>query len=211
MLFQSPLRLSSRNLPWVVSATNLGHELHVQLCLSPEILKALKVYCSSFFVCMQWDLGGDKATQDYNSLNMAMKLTWNCPTQTETFLVQQVLSVGMFSARIETLAKYVTFFKGFRASQNQEIRTIVHLTGRDILSTTGKNMKTIREASGLDPWQASPTRKKVALHNKGLVEIVPQDRWRVAYLHSLLRQHLRVYILPLILISFVINFVAKLH
>ena len=60
--------------------------------------------------------------------------------------------------------------------------------GRDILSTTGKNLKMIREASGLDPWQASPASMKEALYTKELVEILPQDRWRAAYLHSLLRQ-----------------------
>ena len=117
---------------------------------------------------------------------MAIKLTWNCP---KTFLVQQVLSHGMSSARTDILARYVTFFKGLRTSPSPEIRTLAYLMGRDILSTTGKNLKMIREASGLDPWQASPASMKDALHTNELVEILPQDRWRVAYLHSLLRQH----------------------
>merc|ERR1719206_846329 len=88
----------------------------------PEILKALKIYCSSFYGCMLWDLAGDKATQVYNSWNMAVKLTWNCPRQTKTFLVQQVLSHGMSSARTDILARYVTFFKGLRTSPSPEIR-----------------------------------------------------------------------------------------
>ena len=210
-----PLRLSGRNLPWVESATHLGHELHqsgtmdqdtlikramfirdsvevrtmFKFASPPEILKALKIYCSSFYGCMLWDLAGDKATQVYNSWNMAVKLTWNCPRQTKTFLVQQVLSHGMSSARTDILARYVTFFKGLRTSPSPEIRTLAYLMGRDILSTTGKNLKTIREASGLDPWQASSASMKDALQTNELVEILPQDRWRVAYLHSLLRQH----------------------
>ena len=76
----------------------------------------------------------------------------------------------MFSARTDILARYVTFFKGLRASPSPEIRTLAYLMGRDILSTTGKNLKMIREVSGLDPWQASPASMKEALYTSGQVE-----------------------------------------
>jgi hypothetical protein len=131
----------------------------------PEVLKALKTYCSSFYGCMLWDLAGDKATQVYNSWNTAVKLTWNCPRQTKTFLVQQVLSNGMFSARTDILARYVSFFRSLRTSSNIEIRVLANLTSRDLLSTTGKNLKTVQEASDLDPWQATPAKMKSALHS----------------------------------------------
>ena len=210
-----PLRLCGRALPWVASATHLGHELHesgtmdhdavvkrakfiddsveVRTMFSwaspPEILKALKTYCSSFYGCMLWDLAGEKAAQVYNSWNTAVKLTWNCPRQTKTFLVQQVLCNDMFSARTDILARYVSFFRSLRTSSNLEIRVLANLTSRDLQSTTGKNLRAVQRASGLDPWQATPAKMKSALHSMEMVEVHPQDSWRSEYLCTLLRQH----------------------
>ena len=210
-----PLKLCGRALPWVASATHLGHELHesgtmdhdavikrakfiddsveVRTMFSwaspPDILKALKTYCSAFYGCMLWDLAGDKATQVYNSWNTAVKLTWDCPRQTKTFLVQQVLGIGMFSARTDIFARYVSFFRSLRTSSNLEIRVLANLTGRDLLSTTGKNLRTVKQASGLDPWQTPNAKMKAALHTRELVEVPPQDTWRIEYLCSLLRKH----------------------
>ena len=155
----------------------------------PEILKALKTYCSSFYGCMLWDLAGEKAAQVYNSWNTAVKLTWNCPRQTKTFLVQQVLCNDMFSARTDILARYVSFFRSLRTSSNLEIRVLANLTSRDHQSTTGKNLRAVQRASGLDPWQATPAKMKSALHSMEMVEVHPQDSWRSEYLCTLLRQH----------------------
>ena len=97
-----PLLLCGRELPWVTSATHLGHELSdcgtmdqdtivkrakfinesVQIramfhfASQFEIMKALKVYCTSFYGCMLWDLAGDRSTQVFNAWNMAVKLVW---------------------------------------------------------------------------------------------------------------------------------------
>ena len=80
----APLMLNGQELPWVESATHLGHELHesgtMELDASmkraqfidksvevrtmfhwaapAEILQALKTYCSAFYGCMLWDLSG---------------------------------------------------------------------------------------------------------------------------------------------------------
>ena len=90
------------------TATHLGHELHESGTMdydavvkratfikqsveiretfgfaSPvEILTALKVYCSSFYGSMLWDLGGDLAQQYYNAWNTCVKLAWQVPRAT---------------------------------------------------------------------------------------------------------------------------------
>ena len=154
----------------------------------PDILKALKVYCSTFYGCMLWDLAGDKAIQVYNSWNTAVKLAWDCPRQTKTFLVQQVLSCGISSARTDILARFVTFFRGLRTSASMEIRVLANLMGRDFQSTTGRNLRAVSTASGLDPWLVSPCMVKAAVSVKEQVEVLPQEKWRSEYLSSLLRQ-----------------------
>ena len=68
-----------------------------------EVLRALKIYSSSFYGAMLWDLAGEKARQVYNVWNVAVKLTWGCPRATRTFLLQSVLSSGLPSAKADLL------------------------------------------------------------------------------------------------------------
>ena len=51
-----------------------------------EILHALRVYCSSFYGSMLWDLSSEGACQCqvYSSWNTAVKLAWNCPRETRS-------------------------------------------------------------------------------------------------------------------------------
>ena len=50
-------------------------------------------------------------------------------------------------------------------------------------------MRTVQEATGLDPWQTPAAKMKPAIHSREQVEVLPQDTWRIEYLCSLLRQH----------------------
>ena len=211
----SPLVLCGHQLPWVESAVHLGHELHESGTMehdavikraqfidksvevrtmfewaSPvDVLQALKTYCSSFYGSMLWELGGEKASQVYSSWDVAVKLTWGCPRGTKTFLLQQVLSCGMTSAHTDILGRYGNFFRGLRSSVSHEVRVLSNLVTRDLQSTTGKNIMTLRSSSGEDPWLVSPQRLKEGLFKNEQVEIAPQDKWRSGYLRSLLRQH----------------------
>ena len=94
----------------------------------------------------------------------------------------------MNSARTEILSRYVTFFQNLRSSVSFEVRVLANLASRDLMSTTGKNIRTVGEASGLNPWEVSSAKAKAALRTRELVEVLPQDRWRIGYLFSLLRQ-----------------------
>jgi hypothetical protein len=154
----------------------------------PEVIKALKTYCSSFYGCMLWDLGSDGARQVFNAWGTTVRLTWDCPRETRTFLVQQVLSCGFRSARTDILARYSKFFLGLRASASREVSVLANLVSRDLLTTTGKNLRTVRDATNLDPWQASPAKLKEALSASEMVEVPEADEWRVEYLCTLLRQ-----------------------
>ena len=91
-----PLMLGGKELPWVETATHLGHELHesgimehdakvkraefidksvevretFQFASPVEVLQALKVYCSSFYGSMLWDLAANGASQVFNAWNI---------------------------------------------------------------------------------------------------------------------------------------------
>ena len=59
---------------------------------------------------------------------------------------------------------------------------------RDVQSVTGRNIQYIQEATGLSPWTTSKRRLRDALVAGELVDVPPQDRWRLPYLNSLLSQ-----------------------
>ena len=215
----APLLLCGRELPWVSSATHLGHELHESGTMehdalvkraifidntveiresfsfaSPvEILSAMKVYSCSFYGSMLWDLGGDGARQVYNAWTTAVKLTWDVPRATRSYLVQQVLDGGFTSAKVDILTRYAGFFQNLRKSPCYEVSVMAGLAGRDLQSTTGKNLKLLKDLSELDPWVSGSTRLKEALVEKERHEIPPMDHWRVSYLSSLLERRQQLH------------------
>ena len=214
-----PLRLGGRELPWVSSATHLGHELHESCTMEHdaevkraifirnsleiresfsfanpvEILSAMKVYCSSFYGSMLWELGGEGANKVFNSWTTAVKLTWGVPRATRSYLVQQVLDSGLTSAKVDILSRYSGFFQGLRKSPSYEVSVMASLAGRDLGSVTGRNLKLIGDLAELDPWVVSSARLKEQLVSKLLVDVPPADQWRVPYLSSLLEMRHRYY------------------
>ena len=209
-----PLTLCGQELPWVSSATHLGHELHESGSMeydaeikksifinqsveiretfyfaSPnEVISALKVYCSSFYGCMQWNLGGAKALQVFNAWNTAVRLIWRVPRATRTFLLQNVLVPGLTSARSDILSRYAGFARGLKTSASQEVCVMFNLVRRDIRSTTGNNLAIVEAASGLDPFSYGSRRLKEEISKKEIVPIPGMDRWRLPYLTNLLEQ-----------------------
>ena len=125
-----------------------------------EVLNALKVYCSSSYGCMLWDLAGDGAVQVFNSWSISVRLTWSVPRATRLYLVQQVLSAGMTSAKVDIMARYMNYL---RKSRCYDVAVLANLTGRDIRSTTGSKLRLLQETSGLNPWECSSSKMKMTL------------------------------------------------
>ena len=153
-----------------------------------EVLHALKVYCSSFYGCMLWDLAGEGATKVFNSWNIGVRLAWSVPRATRTYLAQQVLSAGLTSARVDILARYGNFFHGLRQSPCYEVACMANIASRDLRSITGSNLRLVQDSSGLDPWLSTSSQLKKMLHQKEQVMVPMQDKWRVQYLGTLLAQ-----------------------
>ena len=209
-----PLRLCGQDLPWVESATHLGHELHQSGTMehdakvararyidqtvevrqafsfaSPvEVLRALQVYCTSYYGSMLWDFRGEGAIQFFNSWTTAVKLTWDCPRATRTYLVQQVLSCGNISAKTEIMARFCKFFKGLCNSPSREVTILANLVARDIRSPTGSNLRLISGLTEGDPWTDGPGVMRSKLTEAEAVTVADMDRWRIQYLGVLLGQ-----------------------
>ena len=143
----APLVLDGKDLPWVESAHHLGHILHESGSMdqdlkvkraafidestkvreafnfaSPcEVLRAVKVYVGSHYGSNLWQLGSDLASQYFSAWRTCVKLTWQLPRSTHTYLVHHYLSCGLTSVRTDTLSRYATFLKGLRHSSSMEV------------------------------------------------------------------------------------------
>ena len=128
--FPNPVKLKGLYLPWVSKANHLGHIL-TQDCSMEEdararrmmfisdstdireqfgwahprqVLEAVRVYTSSFYGSMLYDLYGEEAAMIYRCWNTAVKLVWNVPRNTNTFLVEN-------SVRRNLLTRYTMYCK----------------------------------------------------------------------------------------------------
>ena len=208
-----PLILSGKELPWVATATHLGHELHESGSMdhdcyvkraefiskstdiretfafaSPvEVLRAVKVFAGDLYGGNLWKLRGDMANQVFSAWYTCVKLAWQVPRATHTYFVERMLCCGISSTRDDLLSRYVTFLQSLRRSPSKEVSVLVHIVGRDMRTTTGSNANLVRELSGLDPWSCQSSQVKKVMGER-LVHIPEQDMWRLAFLGKLLEK-----------------------
>ena len=211
------ISLCGRALPWVSSATHLGHELHESgdmthdskikraqyigksvevresfgFASPPDVLTALNLYCTSYYGCLAgWDLGSAASSAFFSAQKTGVKLAWGVPRATHTYLVQQCLAPGATSARAEVLARFAGFFAGLRNAPSQEVRTVALLAARDLRTTTGANIRLVEQASGLSVWNSTTAQVRAAIRQKETVTVPAGDSWRPAYLRKLLEQRI---------------------
>ena len=203
--YPAALQLYGVDLPWVQTATHLGHELH-QLCnmdydvktkraqfianstdirdifqfANPDqILRATNLYCGHCYGSMLWDLSSEMAGQFFRAWNTAVKLAWRVPRSTHTYLVHHLLGVNHDTFKEQLLLRYKKFFSKLRKSKSGPVQVLANIVARDIRSTTGRNLHLIQEETGVDPWTASDQMVKESLVRDPVPD---RDQWRISLL-----------------------------
>ena len=88
-------------------------------------------------------------------------------------------------------SRFVKFFDKLRKSKSEEVRILSELVGRDMGSTTGKNLALLERETGMNPW-SSPSWKVSAKLDSMKAPVPVQDIWRLDYLGKLLRERYRL-------------------
>ena len=158
-----------------------------------EIIKALKVYNNSFYGSNLWDFQGEKVEQVFSAWKTAVKLSWGCPQNTRSYIMQQILSCGFTSAKTDILTRFVSAFVSLKCSTSFEVSFLSRMLARDARSTIGKNLDLIRSLSSLDPWSDQLFEIKDALVSKETVLVPAEDEWRLPYLCTLLGKRSEAY------------------
>ena len=148
-------------------------------------VKAVKIYVGSQYGSNLWQLDSDAVNQYFSAWRTCVKLAWQLPRGTHTYIVDHLLSGDLTSVRIDALSRYTKFLKGLRSSPSHEVRVMYGVVSADVLSTTGHNICLIKMETGLDPTQATSHAVKQELVKK--TPPVPEiDGWRLVYLGKML-------------------------
>jgi hypothetical protein len=146
-VYPLPLQLCGQTLPWVQHGTHLGHELH-QMCNMD-----MEVYGGHCYGSMLWDLFGDKVGQLCRSWSTCVKLAWDLPRSTHTYLVEDVLAKDYLTVKQQLVGRFTNFFRSLLKSKSIEICVVANMVGRCAQSTTGGNLIRIHRETGQDPWK----------------------------------------------------------
>ena len=140
---------------------------------------------------MLWDFTSDICGQFCRSWNICVKLAWDIPRSTHTYLVENLFGVNHVSHKKQLLARYVNFFKSLLKSISNEVKVVANIVARDIRSVTGKNLAYIEQETKLDPWKATSVQVKDAVPNS---QVPPQEQWRLPLLCQYIyqRQEMKV-------------------
>ena len=211
------LQLYGVDLPWVKTATHLGHELSWECNMEEDmrckrgafiskstevresfdfaqpnqILQAVRTYCFDMYGAMTWSLYSDKAKQVFNTWSTCVKLAWGVPRGTHTYLVDNLLCSGIPSIRSSVLARYCKFVNSARTSPSLEVRVVANISAADVRSPTGRNLRNMEKEAGM-----SLTEENMWKMRRVLLELrspVPsQDRWRLGCLRKFLTEKYRL-------------------
>jgi hypothetical protein len=147
-------------------------------------VSAIQVYASHWYGAMLRDLYGDKVGQLLRAWSTCVKLAWDLPRSTHTFLVKGLLARNFFTVKQQLLGRFVNFFRELQKSKSSEVRIVSSIVGRCVRSTTGKNLALIQRGTGLDPW-ITPALKVGAVTPRE--EIPVSEGWRAQYITKLIQ------------------------
>ena len=185
------LQLYGQDLPWVSTATHLGHELHQDASMDhdckckrgrfidnstsvretfefadqEQILNAIQIYCCDFYGSMLWNLFSDEAEKFYRCWNTCTKLVWDLPRNTPVYFVDNLLACNFPSIRKQILSRYVKFYRSLLSSPSKEVAVLARIVGGNASTTTGLNILNISLETRLDP-RKSPLSKFHEVLNK---------------------------------------------
>ena len=128
---------------------------------------------------MLYDFSSQASQSYFKSWHTFVKLAWDVPRCTFTYIVENVLGTNFDSLRKQILSRYVTFFKNLFIIASKELRHLARNVARDPRSTVYKNVHLIQQVSGLSPWDYSKVQIKEKIPNAA---VPPYNDCRISLL-----------------------------
>ena len=81
---------------------------------------------------MLWDLDSDMTGQMCRSWNTCVKLSFDIPRSTHTYIVENILAPNFLPVKTELMARFVKFYQNLVKSNSLEITLLAGIVSNDI-------------------------------------------------------------------------------
>ena len=201
--------LDGKELPWVKKTEHLGHILHQNLSMESDScrarasfmtrssdcrdnlhfaepeqrVQAIQLYCSDAYGAMLYDFRSDYAESLFKAWNIQVRLAWDIPPTTHTWLVEGYLCDKMKSLKNQILSRYPKFVKKLLDSPSKEVRFLSRVLLSDRRSQLNKNVHFLSSVTNVNVLEYPIYKYKQLLPRKSVPSC---EQWRLGLLSSLL-------------------------
>ena len=106
---------------------------------SPRIVcELLRIYATSFYGSMLWQLNSQEHEKLVRSWNIAVKMIWKLPYQAHTTFVEPLTNCPHLQAMLHS--RYVGFSHSLNESPKDQVKLLFSLVSYDLSSQTGNNL-----------------------------------------------------------------------
>ena len=158
-----------------------------------QVIFAIDKYCCSFYGSNICDLKSSAVESLCASWKTAMKLSWNVDRASHNYFIPSVLALDLRPLKASLLSRFHNFFRSTLDSPSHEVQIMARLSGRDVRSNFGSNLRLIMEKTGLDPWETDNRTIKNYLSIAETRDTPMEDHWRLQLSQKLLESRLQAY------------------
>ena len=163
LIYPVKLQLNGKDLPWVTNATHLGHELRqngkmdqdirikkarfindsvevrdtFSFAHPEQILQAVRTYCGHQYGSMLWEINSDMCGQYCRTWNTYVKLTYDLPRGTHTYIVENLLAKNFLPVKTEIMSRFVKFYSSLLKSPSLEVQ----MMAKSVINDKGSHQK----------------------------------------------------------------------
>ena len=105
-----------------------------------EQLEAVTKYCTAVYGSNLYNFSGHEFEMICSAWRTGVKLAWGVHRGCRSYILQQVLTPGIPSLRVNLLMRFHTFFRSLLVSPSPEVQVAALLAARDLRSSLGSNL-----------------------------------------------------------------------
>ena len=148
-----------------------------------QILHAVRVFCGDWYGSMLWELDSEMCGQFCRTWNTCVKLVYEVPRSTHTYIVENLLAKKFLPVKTELMARGANFISSMSRSPSLEVRSMAIIARKDKRTVTAKNIETIKKESQLCDASLSANNVRNAVP---VTKIPENQEWRISLLPKLL-------------------------
>ena len=140
--------------------------------------KLVSIYLTSFYGSPLWDLSSEAAKRLYSSWNIMMKIAYDIPRESKTFLIEPISETSHIKQKL--LKRFLKFHRTLGESDKPHVNYLRNIQQNDLRSTFGKNVKHIIQELGVDCIELAN------INNYVYSPISQNDEWKISLIKECL-------------------------